>query len=199
MEINAVHLEGLYGRGDGGQRCGGQADASPLRVQNSTTMAPQHLVALYNRLLRAFDARPSDLKTCGAVLAQLKVSIFFLTSLVSQHQLISRQVGLMDAGLLIPSRKLGLEDLVMTRGSIPLSCGTACCIAPIQAIYSRLVLSGAYGPKTFPRSTDTFPNCNHSIPITGEILLLSFCYIHHGIFYSVPYCLHPSENTRFEA
>ena len=36
-------------------------------------MAPQHLVALYNHLQRAFDAHPSDLKTCGILLGQLKV------------------------------------------------------------------------------------------------------------------------------
>jgi 26S proteasome regulatory subunit N12 len=36
-------------------------------------MAPQHLVALYNRLQRAFDAQASDLKTCGTLLSQLKV------------------------------------------------------------------------------------------------------------------------------
>lgn len=36
-------------------------------------MAPQNIVALYSRLQRAFDAHPSDLKTCGTLLAQLKV------------------------------------------------------------------------------------------------------------------------------
>jgi 26S proteasome regulatory subunit N12 len=36
-------------------------------------MAPQQLMALYNNLQRAFDARPSDLKRCGTLLAQLKV------------------------------------------------------------------------------------------------------------------------------
>jgi hypothetical protein len=36
-------------------------------------MAPQQLATLYNNLQRAFDARPSDLKRCGTLLAQLKV------------------------------------------------------------------------------------------------------------------------------
>lgn len=36
-------------------------------------MAPQQLAALYKDLQRAFDARPSDLKKCGSLLAQLKV------------------------------------------------------------------------------------------------------------------------------
>lgn len=37
-------------------------------------MASRQLGTLYRELQRAFDARPTDLKRCGALLAQLKVS-----------------------------------------------------------------------------------------------------------------------------
>lgn len=36
-------------------------------------MAPNQLKALYEDLLRSFNARPSDLKKCGVLLSQLKV------------------------------------------------------------------------------------------------------------------------------
>ena len=41
---------------------------------------PQQLAALYKDLQRAFDARPSDLKKCGSLLAQLKVRSYTLSS-----------------------------------------------------------------------------------------------------------------------
>jgi 26S proteasome regulatory subunit N12 len=59
-------------------------------------MAPQQLAALYKDLQRAFNARPSDLKRCGSLLAQLKV-------------------GLIEAGLLLPTGNPKLEDLVVAR------------------------------------------------------------------------------------
>ncbi|KAG2158800.1 SAC3/GANP/Nin1/mts3/eIF-3 p25 family-domain-containing protein [Suillus bovinus] len=59
-------------------------------------MASQNLATLYNELQRAFDARPSDLKKCGTLLAQLKV-------------------GLIEAGLLIPQGETNLHDLVVAR------------------------------------------------------------------------------------
>ena len=37
-------------------------------------MVPDQLATLYQNLKRAFDARPSDLRKCGTLLAQLKVS-----------------------------------------------------------------------------------------------------------------------------
>jgi len=59
-------------------------------------MAPQQLTALYNDLQRAFDARPSDLKRCGTLLAQLKI-------------------GLIEAGLLLPTGDPKSEDLLVAR------------------------------------------------------------------------------------
>ncbi|KIM91069.1 hypothetical protein PILCRDRAFT_59063 [Piloderma croceum F 1598] len=59
-------------------------------------MAPQQLAALYNDLQRAFDARPSNLQRCGSLLAQLKI-------------------GLIEAGLLIPTGEPKLGDLVVAR------------------------------------------------------------------------------------
>lgn len=45
-------------------------------------MAPQQLAALYKDLQRNFDARPSDLKKCGSLLAQLKVGSYTLFKLL---------------------------------------------------------------------------------------------------------------------
>jgi 26S proteasome regulatory subunit N12 len=59
-------------------------------------MAPQQLTALHRDLQRAFDARPSDLKRCGTLLAQLKI-------------------GLIEAGLLLPTGDPKLGDLVIAR------------------------------------------------------------------------------------
>ncbi|KAF9469035.1 SAC3/GANP/Nin1/mts3/eIF-3 p25 family-domain-containing protein [Collybia nuda] len=59
-------------------------------------MAPNQLKALYEDLLRSFNARPSDLKRCGVLLNQLKM-------------------GLIQAGLLVPQGENNLEDLVISR------------------------------------------------------------------------------------
>ncbi|KAH0840063.1 COP9 signalosome [Lanmaoa asiatica] len=59
-------------------------------------MASRQLGTLYRELQRAFDARPTDLKKCGAVLAQLKI-------------------GLIQTGLLIPTSEASLQDLVVAR------------------------------------------------------------------------------------
>ncbi|KAH7924037.1 hypothetical protein BV22DRAFT_1105717 [Leucogyrophana mollusca] len=56
----------------------------------------QRLIDLYGELKRSFDARPSDLKKCGTILAQLKV-------------------GLIEFGLLLPQRDARLQDLVVVR------------------------------------------------------------------------------------
>ncbi|KAF5321098.1 hypothetical protein D9619_000770 [Psilocybe cf. subviscida] len=54
------------------------------------------LKTLYDELIRAFTAKPSDLKKCVAVLPKLKI-------------------GLIEAGLLIPQGALNLGDLVVAR------------------------------------------------------------------------------------
>jgi len=59
-------------------------------------MASPQLGVLYRELLRAFDARPTDLKKCGALLAQLKV-------------------GLIQTGLLIPTPQSNIQDLIVAR------------------------------------------------------------------------------------
>ncbi|KAL0949643.1 hypothetical protein HGRIS_009687 [Hohenbuehelia grisea] len=59
-------------------------------------MAHNQLNALYSDLVRAFDARPSDLQTCGSLLSKLKI-------------------GLMEAGLLLPQGEPNLQDLVIAR------------------------------------------------------------------------------------
>jgi len=59
-------------------------------------MAPHKLAALYNDLQKAFNARPCDLKRCASLLGQLKI-------------------GLIEAGLLLPSGDHKLEDLVVAR------------------------------------------------------------------------------------
>jgi len=59
-------------------------------------MGSRQLGTLYRELLRAFDARPTDLGKCGALLGQLKI-------------------GLIQTGLLVPSPEAGLQDLVVAR------------------------------------------------------------------------------------
>ncbi|KAF9247170.1 SAC3/GANP/Nin1/mts3/eIF-3 p25 family-domain-containing protein [Melanogaster broomeanus] len=59
-------------------------------------MASRQLGTLYKELQRAFDARPTDLKKCGSLLAQLKI-------------------GLIETGLLIPNGEAGLQDMVVAR------------------------------------------------------------------------------------
>ncbi|KAF8504218.1 COP9 signalosome [Gautieria morchelliformis] len=59
-------------------------------------MAAKQLVSLYQELMRAFDAQPSDLKKCGALLLQLKM-------------------GLIETGLLLPQGQRNLDDLVVAR------------------------------------------------------------------------------------
>ncbi|TFK43372.1 SAC3/GANP/Nin1/mts3/eIF-3 p25 family-domain-containing protein [Crucibulum laeve] len=54
------------------------------------------LKSLYDELQRAFYSRPSDLKKCGTLLAQLKI-------------------GLIEAGLLLPQGDLNLTDLAVAR------------------------------------------------------------------------------------
>ncbi|KDQ64726.1 hypothetical protein JAAARDRAFT_167316 [Jaapia argillacea MUCL 33604] len=54
------------------------------------------LASIYRDLKRAFEARPSDLKKCGQLLAKLKV-------------------GLIEAGLLVPQPGANLDDLVVAR------------------------------------------------------------------------------------
>ncbi|KIJ70219.1 hypothetical protein HYDPIDRAFT_78074 [Hydnomerulius pinastri MD-312] len=59
--------------------------------------APQpQLGMLYKDLQRAFNARPSDLKKCGTLLAQLKI-------------------GLIEKGLLIPTAQSKQQDLLVVR------------------------------------------------------------------------------------
>jgi 26S proteasome regulatory subunit N12 len=64
-------------------------------------MAPQQLAALYNDLQRAFDARPSNFKRCGSLLAQLKV--LSRQSPVAEASFCFSQIGLIEAGLLLPT------------------------------------------------------------------------------------------------
>jgi len=61
------------------------ADASPFRrayyshsyTVASSQMSSRQLQSLYKDLKRTFDARPTDLKKCGVLLAQLKVHVGF--------------------------------------------------------------------------------------------------------------------------
>lgn len=81
-------------------------------------MVAEQLASLYQDLKRAFDARPSDLRKCGTLLAQLKVGSrphSFACSLTS------RQVGLIETGLLLPQGEQHLEDLVVARECLPTS------------------------------------------------------------------------------
>jgi len=66
------------------------------KTLTSVAMASRQLGTFYRELQRAFDARPTDLKKCGALLAQLKI-------------------GLIQTGLLIPTAQSNLQDLVVAR------------------------------------------------------------------------------------
>ncbi|KAF8450377.1 COP9 signalosome [Boletus edulis BED1] len=70
-------------------------------------MASRQLATLYRELQRVFDARPTDLKKCGALLDQLKI-------------------GLIQTGLLIPTADANLQDLVVARDILEI--GTICSI-----------------------------------------------------------------------
>ncbi|KAE9410296.1 hypothetical protein BT96DRAFT_961766 [Gymnopus androsaceus JB14] len=59
-------------------------------------MAQNQLKSKYSDLKRSFEAKPSDLKKCGSLLAQLKI-------------------GLIETGLLTPQGELNVDDLVVAR------------------------------------------------------------------------------------
>ncbi|KIM68657.1 hypothetical protein SCLCIDRAFT_13454 [Scleroderma citrinum Foug A] len=59
-------------------------------------MSSRQLQSLYKDLIRTFDARPTDLKKCGVLLAQLKI-------------------GLIETGLLLPNGEASLNDMIIAR------------------------------------------------------------------------------------
>ncbi|KAF9222097.1 hypothetical protein BS17DRAFT_756993 [Gyrodon lividus] len=64
-------------------------------------MASRQLGTIYKELQRAFAARPTDLKKCGTLLAQLKI-------------------GLIETGILIPNGETSLQDMVVARDILEL-------------------------------------------------------------------------------
>ncbi|KAF8138614.1 COP9 signalosome [Boletus edulis] len=80
-------------------------------------MASRQLATLYRELQRVFDARPTDLKKCGALLDQLKI-------------------GLIQTDLLIPTADANLQDLVVARDILEI--GTICSIRAkdLQTFYT---------------------------------------------------------------
>lgn len=89
-------------------------DTDQTTLSNVHAMASRQLGTLYRELLRAFDARPTDLKKCGALLAQLKVSC---RSIVIPGDIVLNdpKIGLIQTGLLIPTAESNLQDLVVSR------------------------------------------------------------------------------------
>lgn len=78
-------------------------------------MASRQLGTLYRELQRAFDARPTDLKKCGALLAQLKVSLRAPSSSRRHRPNETPKIGLIQTGLLIPTAESNFQDLVVAR------------------------------------------------------------------------------------
>jgi 26S proteasome regulatory subunit N12 len=78
-------------------------------------MAATQLASLYQDLRRSFDAQPSDLKKCGVLLAQLKVSNMLFAVIWSLTIHIAAKLGLIETGLLIPQGQRNLDDLVVAR------------------------------------------------------------------------------------
>lgn len=77
-------------------------------------MPPQQsLPALYKELLRSFTAQPCDLKKCGGLLSQLKVCFPSLIGCFVIETL--RQIGLIEAGLLLPQGEPNPNDLLVAR------------------------------------------------------------------------------------
>ena len=81
-------------------------------------MSSRQLQSLYRDLQRAFDARPTDLKKCGVLLAQLKVHDH---SSYTRPLLIPSQIGLIEKGLLLPSGEASLNDMVIARKLLQIS------------------------------------------------------------------------------
>jgi len=70
------------------------------------------LKTLYDELIRAFTARPSDLKKCTLLLGKLKVNLEWPSI---DHHSFAAQIFLIEAGLLLPQGDANLGDLVFTR------------------------------------------------------------------------------------
>jgi len=132
-------------------------------------MASRQLGTLYRELQCAFGARPTDLKKCDALLAQLKVRCVF-SLFVRRHRPNSLKIGLIQTGLLIPTAEAGLQDLAVAR-TYPVPSPSVMPHISTQATSSRSVLSAVYGPKTSPRLTDIFRSYRRSIPTLGRVLL----------------------------
>jgi len=79
-------------------------------------MSSSKLHTLHKQLVSAFTSRPSDLKTSGRLLAELKVRlIYFSYALTSHRREPLRQVVLIETGLIFPQGDYSTQDLVIAR------------------------------------------------------------------------------------
>lgn len=87
-----------------------------LRIPSSTDhiiMSSSKLHTLYKQLIRAFTSQPSDLKTSGRLLAELKVRSVCHTLGLTDASLY--QVVLIETGLIFPQTDYSTQDLVIAR------------------------------------------------------------------------------------
>jgi len=76
-------------------------------------MSSPKLHTLYKQLIRAFTSQPSDLKTSGRLLAELKVrSVCYTLGLTDAP---FYQVVLIESGLIFPQVDYSTQDLVIAR------------------------------------------------------------------------------------
>jgi hypothetical protein len=109
-------------KGRGGRLCvRGKVDERasrpnlPLRNTSSTVMSPSKLHTLYKQLVRAFTSQPSDLKTSGRLLAELKVRLVCVCHAFGLTDAPFCQVVLIETGLIFPQTDYSTQDLVIAR------------------------------------------------------------------------------------
>ena len=76
-------------------------------------MSPSKLHTLYKQLVRAFTSQPSDLKTSGRLLAELKVRLVCNAFGLTDAPFC--QVVLIETGLIFPQKNFSTQDLVIAR------------------------------------------------------------------------------------
>ncbi|EAU84281.1 proteasome 26S subunit [Coprinopsis cinerea okayama7 len=109
-----------------------------------------NLKTLYENLQRAFYSRPSDLKACASLLAQLKI-------------------GLIEAGLLIPQGNVNIGDLVVARDILEIGALTSIRSKDIPS-FDRY-FSQLQSFYTDYRNLPNFPPSKREYPIRGLNLI----------------------------
>ncbi|KAI6105697.1 hypothetical protein F5141DRAFT_144203 [Pisolithus sp. B1] len=127
-------------------------------------MASRQLQTLYRDLQRAFDARPTDLKKCGVLLAQLKIN-------------------LIETGLLLPNGEASLNDMVIARDILEIGAFwsiRAKDVPSFDRYFSQLHTFYTDYRSSLPPSKPDFHTTLESLPLPADEINLN-PYIRHPV------------------